>query len=1328
MNSFDRHHTDFEEHAGLRLLPLSVAQRGLWIAHKIAPPDAVVNIAECLEIHGAVDEELFLRAMYQLAAEAETARVAIVEQDGVPYQAISDRFDRELPFVDVSAAPDPRAAAFAWMMDELSRPVDLARDPLWVIALVKAGPEKYFWMHRCHHIVLDGFSGGLIARRMSELYCALVENREPEPCDFGHFAEINEHEARYRASPRFERDRQYWMEHLADLPEPISLSRRRGQATGGLQRATGHLSAELTARLQELAKARSVSLPQALISLLAAYIHRATGSEDLVLGMPVTARTNAALRRVPGLMANAVTIRLAMSPRQTLDELMQQTGKTVLHALRHQQYRFEDVRRDLGLTSDNRQISWTAINIEPFHYDLRFGDATSTPHNLSNGSIEDITIFVYDRNDGQGLRIDVDANPGLYDMDELNAHLTRLNRLVEAAVAAPDAPLSGFDILDPEERALMAGPWNDTRHDVPDAPWIDLFEARAQKTPDAPAVVVADRAVGYAALDAAANRLAHVLKARGIGPGSLVAVALPRDEHLVTTLIAIHKAGGAYLPLDAGAPPARLAMTFEDAAAALMVTTSEIAAALPEGAPPLFLLDKVATGGQPATAPERGALSGADTAYVIFTSGSTGRPKGVVIPHRALTNCLLTYADFCGIGPGDRLMAVTTIAFDIAALELFMPLAIGAAVIVAPRDVVRDPRLLALSIQAQKATVMQATPSLWQALLADHLESVKGLKAMVGGEALPGALARLMRELGGPVLNLYGPTETTIWSTAMALDGGDLDSPPIGRPVWNTTVHVLDKSMQRVPVGVPGDLYIGGLGLADGYLNRPELTAERFVADPFCADPLGGGRLYKTGDIARWREDGVLEYLGRSDFQIKIRGFRVEAGEIESALLALDGIERAVVILREEPGRGKMLVAYLVGAVPEAGELRARLAERLPDYMIPAAFVTLDALPLSINGKLDRAALPKPEWQDRAAYVAPRTPTEETLATLWAEIFEVEKVGIHDNLFDLGGDSIQAARMISTLQARFALEIPLGAVFTKPTIAGLAEEIEKAADHDPFTPLLTLQSSGSGAPLFCIHPVVGLGWSYAGLLRHVKDRPVHVLQVPGLSSPAPLYASIPDMARDYLAQIRAIQPHGPYHMLGWSFGGLVAQEIAHLLEAEGESVAFLCMLDSYTYVQGKTRTEAEDVRAALAYVGHDIDDPPETLSALADHVCALYDVYSIPLVQSMGRKNPALFDNMRAAIANNLQLAQSFAPHPLASGSLAQPALLIRATEGKTAAMDDIVHHQPDAWDGLIGTPSVLAVACHHHEMMETGVLADIGPVIADHLARAAEQAATAAA
>ncbi|MDD3445056.1 MAG: amino acid adenylation domain-containing protein [Zavarzinia sp.] len=1307
-----------ESGAETRLLPLSVAQRGLWIAHKIAPPDAVVNIAECLEIHGVVNEDLFMEAMYRLADEAETARVSIVEHDGVPYQEIRAEFDRELPFVDVSAATDPRGAAFAWMMDELTRPVDLARDPLWVIALVKAGPEHYFWMHRCHHIVLDGFAGGLIARRIAELYNALAEDREAEPCSFGGFAEINEHEAHYRASPRYQRDKQYWTEHLADLPEPISLSRRPGHSTGGLQRATGHLSAEITERLHDMAKARSISLPQALIALLAAYIYRATGSEDLVLGMPVTARTNASLRRIPGLMANAVTIRLAMSPAQTLNELAQQVSRTVLHALRHQQYRFEEVRRDLGLTNDNRQISWTAINIEPFHYDLRFGAATSTPHNLSNGSIEDITIFVYDRNDGQGLRIDVDANPGLYTPAELDAHLRRLNRLVEAAVAAPDAPIAGFDILDPEERALMAGPWNDTDHPVPDAPWIDLFEARAREMPEAPAVIAGDRIVSYAALDAAANRLAHVLKAQGIGPGALVAVALPRDEGLVTALLAIHKAGGAYLPLDTGAPPARLAMTLEDASPALALTTSELSTLLPEGVPH-FLTDKVSTAGQPATAPARAGLTAADTAYVIFTSGSTGRPKGVVIPHRALTNCLLTYAEVAGLSPADRLMAVTTIAFDIAALELFMPLATGASVIVTPRDVVRDPRLLSLSIKAQGATLMQATPSLWQALLADHLEALAGLRPLVGGEALPGALARRMRGLGHPVLNLYGPTETTIWSTAMLLDGDDLDAPPIGRPVWNTKVHVLDKSMQRVPVGAPGDLYIGGLGLADGYLNRPELTAERFVADPF-----GEGRLYKTGDIARWREDGVLEYLGRSDFQIKIRGFRVEAGEVESALLAIDGIERAVVLLREDAGRGKMLVAYLVGTMPEAADLRAELAKSLPDYMIPSAFVPLDTLPLSINGKLDRALLPAPEWRDQLGYVAPRTPTEEVLATLWAEIFEVDKVGIHDNLFDLGGDSIQAARMISTLQARFNLEIPLVSVFSKPTIAGLAEEIEKAADHDPFKPLLTLQAKGTEAPLFCIHPVVGLGWSYAGLLRYVKDRPIHVLQVPGLSKSAPLFDSVPAMAKAYLAEIRAIQPKGPYSLLGWSFGGLVAEEITRLLRAAGDSVAFLCMLDSYPYVQGKARTEAEDVRAALAYVGHEIENPPETLAGLADLVCEQYDVYSIPLVQSMGQKNPALFDNMRAAIANNLAIAQSFVPQPVGAGALAEPALLFRATQGKGEAMDDIVHHQADAWDALLGAPDLIPVDCHHHEMMDVGVLEQIGPAIADRLAAAARSAA----
>ena len=1308
-----------------QILPLAIGQRGLWVSSKIAPTGSVFNISEYIEIHGALDPKLFIAALHRLAQEAETARTHIVDTDEGPRQEISPLFERAIPFLDVSDEPDPRAAAEAWMMEELQRPVDLAKGFLWFVALFKAGPETWFWYHRCHHIILDGFGGGLLARRCAEIYSAMVEGREPEPCPFGRFEAILDAEQSYRASPRFGRDREYWMERLAGLPEPISLARRRAEPTGGLLRSTARLSPEKTAVLHDIAKRYGGSLPQVLISLMAAYIYRVTGQDDLIFGMPVTGRTSGALRRIPGMMANAIAVRLALSPTITLEDLVQQVAKAVMGGLRHQQYRYEDLRRDLGLLRQDQQISWVGVNIEPFDYDLRFGGLHSTTHNLSNGSVEDLTIFIYDRDDGRGLRIDFDANPGLYTVDELAEHQARMLRLIEAVLASPDGPIGAIDILSPLERVCIEKTWNDTAHEVDLTPWIARFEAQVAATPDRLAAVDVNAGLSYAALNAEANRLAHTLIARGIGPGDLIAVALPRNRHLPAALIGIHKAGAAYLPLDPEAPPARLALTLEDAAPALVLTTTAIAARLPVNGLPLLLTDRKETEGaaetNPTDAERKAPLTPADTAYVIYTSGSTGRPKGVVVPHRGLSNFLASMREIIGIGPTDRLMAVTTIAFDIAALELYLPLTVGAEVIVVTRDTVRDPQALATLVRENRVSLMQATPSLWQALVADHAADFAGVLPLVGGEALPGPLARRLYDLSGRVINLYGPTETTIWSTVMEPTGADLDEPPIGRPVWNTTVHVLDRNLQPVPVGIPGDLYIGGLGVADGYLRRPDLTAERFIADPF-AESVGGpgGRLYKTGDIARWREDGALEFLGRSDFQIKIRGFRVEAGEIEAALTAEPGVRQAAVILREDAGN-KHLVAYVVpekDATVDGHTLRLALEKNLPDYMIPAAFVPLEALPVNPNGKLDRGALPAPHFERTEGYVAPRTPMEERLASLWAESFGLERVGVHDNLFELGGDSLAAARMIAALRTRYGIEVPLGAVFGTPTIAGLSEHLERHSANDPFAALLPVKTGGAAAPLFCLHPVLGLGWGYAGLLRHIgAERPLYVLQARGITKAAALPASIAEMAADYLAEIREVQPKGPYHLLGWSFGGLLAHEIARQLRAEGEEVGFLGLMDAYPFVVDKgPMDEAAEVASAMSFLGYPKDalgEVPQTMQALADFICERYAVRSIPAVQDMERKNPALFDNIRKVIENNMRLARRFEP-----GVIDVDITFVRAEKGKGADLDSILHHQAHAWEAHVdGLIELHAVACHHQDMLDVAVLAEIGPVLAAALA-----------
>lgn len=1302
-----------------RFLPVTVAQRGMWVSSKIAPADSVFNIAEYVEIHGAVDAPLFVEALTRLAGEAETARTRIVEDDHGPRQMIAAAFDRAIPFIDLSAATDPQGDAQAWMMAELSRPVDLARGPLWVAALFKAADDRYFWYHRCHHIVLDGFGGGLLARRLAELYSALVEGRDPEPCPFGGFATLVESEAAYRASPRFEKDRAYWRGQLAGIPEPISLAKRRATPTGGLLRATARLSPASTARLHEIAKGVSGTLPQILIALVASYVYRLTGAEDLVFGMPVTARTSGVMRRIPGMMANAVAIRLHMASDMTIGTLVGQVGRTVMQALRHQQYRYEDLRRDLGLLRQDQQISWVGVNIEPFDYDLRFAGLPSTAHNLSNGSVEDLTVFIYDRDDGQGLRIDFDANPGLYTKAELEDHQRRLVRLIEAVLARPDQAIGEIDLLEAAERHQVLTLWNQTDHAVPERPWSDLFEAQAAARPDAVALVVGADRFSYGALNAAANRMAFGLIARGIGPGQLIALALPRDAHLLTALIAIHKAGAAYLPLDPAAPPARLAATLEDARPALLLTTTAIAGGLPWHGLDSLCLDQTPFDGparNPTDDDRRGRRRTDDPAYVIYTSGSTGRPKGVVLHHRGLTNFLAAMQDHLGLTPDDRLVAVTTVAFDIAALELFLPLLAGAQVVLAARDTVRDPAALAGLIVESGATLMQATPSLWRALIADHGTALHGLRPLVGGEALPAALAHGLRQLGHQVTNLYGPTETTIWSTLMELDGAELDHPPIGRPLWNTRIYVLDRGLQPAPIGVPGDLYIGGIGVATGYLNRPRLTAERFIADPF-GQP--GDRLYRTGDIARWRGDGVLEFLGRSDFQIKIRGFRVEAGEIEAALTSLPTIAQAAVVLHEEPNGDKRLIAYLVpaaGGEVDSALLRRALERTLPDYMIPALFIALEAMPVNGNGKLDRAALPSPQWQQTSGYVAPRTPMESLLAGLWAEALGIERVGVHDSLFDLGGDSLAAARMIAALRQRFAVEIPLGAIFGTPTIAGLAEQLEKSSAHDPFAATLALRTGADAAPLFCIHPVLGLGWGYAGLARHLgPDRPLYALQADGTTRAEPLPASVTAMAELYVARLRQIQPRGPYHLLGWSFGGLVAHEMARLLGLAGDRVAFLGLLDAYPFVAaapGAAADEASEVAGALAFLGYDAAEygaRPLTRDALAAFICARYDVFAIPVVQDMQQRNPDLVPSLRRVIDNNLRLARSFVP-----GRVDADLTLIRATEGKGADLDGLLNHGPAAWSPHIaGTIEQHAIACHHQAMLDPATLAQIGPLLA---------------
>ena len=1305
-------------------LPLTTAQRGLWVGQKLASVEATLNIAEAVEIHGPIEPDLFLRALRRFAQDAESTRLRIVEHGGLPYQVVREDYEFDFPYLDLSQEADPRAAAERWMQAEIIKPVDLVHDPLWVGALFKFADDLFCWYQRAHHTVYDGFSGGMAAKRINEVYCALLEGREPEPCGYGTVASLVEAEAGYRQSDRCRRDREYWLEQLAGLPEAVTLARRRVRNNGGLRRVSGHVPEHARARLAEIARDCGVSLPQVLIALIAAYYHRASGAHDLVFGMPVTGRVNHALRSTPGMVANVVAIRLAMAPDMSMPELFTQVSRVVKSALRHQQYRYEDLRRDLGLLNADQHMAWLGINIEPYDYGS-FGGHRASGRNLHNGTAEDLTVFVFDRLDGNGLSFDFDANPALYPAAELDEHLRRLMRLIDAVLADPSTALGAIDILGDAERGRLLGEWNDTDAPLPEATALEQFRQQAARTPDAVAVIAGDTSLSYRELDECSSRLAHRLIGRGVGPGDIVAIALPRDEILVASLLAVWKAGAAYLPLDPEAPIERIALTLDDAAPRLLLTTANFADAFGHlGLPCLFAHEQDdrydADHAAPLPCDYLDAEAQADArAYLIYTSGSTGRPKGVQVGQRNLSNFLLATQRLFAPTSADRFLGQTTVAFDIACFELFLPLSVGARIVLTTAEVIRNPLALGRLIAEHALNFVQATPSLWRMLLANPDVRLDGVHALSTGEALPPELAQRLVAAAARVTNLYGPTETTVWASAIELSAADVAdgaAPPIGRPLLNTRAYVLDVQRQPVPTGSVGELYIGGACVAQGYLNRDELSAERFLDDPFAP----GARMYRTGDLARWREDGVIEYLGRADQQVKIRGQRVELGEIETLLCAAPGVAEAAVALHADATGPAVLAAYVVpapGARLDGDALRRRLALKLPEHMVPSAYAELTALPLTPSGKLDRKALSPPERSRGSRYVAPRSDTERKLALIWQQIFGLEQVGIHDNFFELGGDSLSAAELVAAFPRHFGTELSLGALFEGSTIAGLAAHLERnGGENDPLAALLSLRPSDHDRPLFCIHPVTGFSWSYAGMLRHLEQMPVYALQSRGLRGGGALPGSIEEIASDYIVQMRKVQPSGPYRLLGWSLGGLIGHAIAAQLQALGERVELLAMMDSYPFVADTGEAnEAQQAQAVLKFLGFHQrarDNPPQDMRSLADLLCQEYEVFSIPLVQEIMKADARLIENVAAVTRNNLMLARRYRP-----STIDADVVFFNARLKEHVDLDGLLHYHPKAWQPYVdGRIDVHDIDCHHQSMLEPRAAAQIARLLRERL------------
>ena len=1032
------------------VLPLSFAQQRLWFLDQMEPENAAYLVAFGLRIEGPVDAEALERALAALVERHEPLRTGFRMRRGQPVQVIADgrgfRLDR--------AAIEGDAEARRIAADFARRPFELDRPPLFRALLLTLAAKESLLVLAVHHIAADGWSLGLIVGELLQLYTAFRDGNAvdlpPLAIQYADYA----HWQRERLQGEFlERELVWWRTRLAPplpvLELPADRPRPAIQTFSG-DRFDFIVDPALAVSVNTLARRHNASLFMALLAGFNALLHRWSGQADLIVGTPVAGRVRRDLEPLVGLFVNTLALRADLAGDPSFLALLARVREATLGALTHQEVPFERLVQELQPGRDLArnpvfQVMFALQNLPAAR--AAAAGLRVRPVAIENRTAKfDLSLTMMEA--GDRLIGQFEYNADLFERGTIERLSAAFLRLLAAAVAEPGRPVGELPLLDDAERRRVIDDWNDTAVAIEEPAMAHFaISETAARQPDAVAVAQEGLLLTYGELEARANRLAHHLRARGVVAGDLVGVLMERTPALLPALLGIWKAGAAYLPLDPAYPPARIAYMVADSGARILLTNDR-GKELPDAFDRVSFIPLDETfsslAAEPATSPDI-PPDPSRPAYVIYTSGSTGQPKGVVIPHRALVNFLSSVRRAPGLDAGDRLLAVTTLSFDISTLELFLPLRIGARIELSDRATAADGDALASLIDHAGITALQATPATWRLLIEAGWQGRPGFKALCGGEPMGRDLARALLDRGCELWNLYGPTETTVWSTVHRVTTADLAAAiPIGRPIDNTRCYVVDGRGRPVPVGVPGELWIGGAGVATGYLGRPELTAERFLPDPF----FPGGRVYRTGDLARWREDGTLDCLGRLDHQVKLRGFRIELGEIEAALVTHPAVEQAVVMVREDTPGDPRLVAWFVppaGATPDLADMRRHLRERLPFYMIPAVWTPLTALPLTPNGKVDRRALPAPERaRGGGASAAPQRPMERILAAVWQSVLGVEAVGLHDNFFDLGGDSLRTVQVVARMHEESGIRLN-PREFMLQTLGQVAALYERAA-------------------------------------------------------------------------------------------------------------------------------------------------------------------------------------------------------------------------------------------------------------------------------------------
>ncbi|MBN8227307.1 non-ribosomal peptide synthase/polyketide synthase [Corallococcus macrosporus] len=1060
-------------------LPLSFAQQRLWFLDQLTPGDASYNIPTALRLKGHVDVESLRRAFEALVARHESLRTTFHEHQGQATQHIHAPGAWTLPLIDVSSLPEAQREAEAQrhVTEDARQPFHLERGPLLRTALVRLAADEHLLLVTMHHIVSDGWSMGVLVRELVMFYAAFTQGAAPAlspmPMQYADFAAWQRN---WLQGETLDAQLDYWKQQLAGAPAALELltdkPRPAVQSHEGAALSL-QLSPEASQALKSLARREGATPFMVLLAGWQLLLSRYAGQDDVSVGTPIAGRTQAETEGLIGFFVNTLVLRARLNPRETFRELLTQVRGTTLAAYEHQHLPFEKLVEVLQPVRDTSrsplfQVMFTLQNAPTG--DLRVPGLTF--QQLAPGARAakfDLTLTMQDS--PQGFTGWLEYSTALFEQSTVERMAGHLRMLLEAVAAKPEQTLSALPLLSPEERQRILVDWNDTAAVSPmDVPVHVHFAQQAQRTPDAVALVLGDASLTYAQLDARANQLAHHLGSLGIVPGARVGLALERSFEMVTALLAILKAGAAFVPVDRNAPVERIATLLEDADVGVVLTHQPFASKLPASGTRVWLdAQQDVLASRPTHAPDV-RVEGEALAYVMFTSGSTGRPKGVSVPHRGITRLVLG-STFMRFGHDEVWLQIAPVAFDASTLEIWGALLHGAKLVLAPPHALSLEEL-AEQVRRHRVTTLWLTTALFEQMALHQGEALAHVRqVLTGGDVMPWSrlrdhLPRLAED--ATLIHAYGPTENTTFSTTLPLHRDTRVEGPvsIGRPIPNSTAYVFDANLHPVPVGVAGEVYVGGPGLAWGYLHRPELTAERFVPHPFASTP--GERLYRTGDKARWLENGTLDFLGRVDFQVKVRGFRIELGEIESALRAFPGVNEVVVVARGADA-DKRLIGYVTaheGLVLNVEALRAHLQQRLPEYMVPTSLLVLEALPLNANGKVDRKALPEPTDAPRAAaLVAPRTTTEEKLAALFAEVLRVERVGIRDDFFALGGHSLLATQLVSRVRAGFGVELPLRALFGAPTVEALAPKLEGSPSAARRAPPLRPASRNGAIPL-----------------------------------------------------------------------------------------------------------------------------------------------------------------------------------------------------------------------------------------------------------------------